>query len=103
MENQIKKLIEKWEKERLDRVGNEGGDASSDSYFVINDMIDDLKSLFELYQSQKVNIINDKLENVITVSLVGIKNRTDFRKEIENLYVKYRRMNGKAITLHTEK
>lgn len=56
MENKIKELIEKWEKERLDRVGNEGGDASSDSYFVINDMIADLKAVLKLYQSQQNGI-----------------------------------------------
>ena len=81
MENKIKELIKKWNHEFQEC------EIPSISPRVMLEFVEDLHSID---QSQQGNIINEKLENVITVSLVGIKNRTDFRREIENLYVKYR-------------
>ena len=78
MENEIKKLIEKYNRENI---------APLLSAVPIWIVIRDLESLLRLYQSQKVVV--DGIENEIIVSLTGIDNRTDFKREIENLYKKY--------------
>ena len=81
MEEKIKELIEKYTKgleSKKERYGKSSYVAQEVQW-----VIDDLQSLLKYKQ------VEDVKENVITVSLNGINNRTNFRHEIEELYKKY--------------
>lgn len=93
MENEIKKLIEKHTHRFLDMCDLHG--TASRAAENENIMIKDLQSLLEFKQKnccEKPNVIVDNRENELVISLTRINDRADFRRKIEDLFIKYMRV-----------
>lgn len=84
MENEIKKLIDKYRNHEY----------KSHTVFC-HIVIRDLEALLEFKQKnccEKPNVIVDNRENELVISLTRINDRADFRRKIEDLFIKYMRV-----------